>query len=438
MAIPRGYDPVTLNHWLWFKYRCHEGSPTDFQKLFEDIIKRAKPEFMQIRPYGNIGDRKCDGLFRADGTVFQVYSPDELKMQEVIDKIDEDLDGAAAFWKDELKKWIFVYNVRRGLAPDIPGCLTKKANQYPNIEIDHLSSDNLWEIARALTLQQRTEILGAPPGYEHLFFSRSATTEEIREALEKGWFAIIHDIMTPINLQSVVEAIAPDAPFGSPIWIRPAIILEETPWNEAALFQQQAVRDAIAKSRDVLPRFAIFSLSPIPLCIHLGYVLSDRVETIYFQFNRDQKNWLWSEDLIEEDLKFTVQGMPEAPLTGEQEVILRISLSANIRKEDTIAVCGDIPTQLDITVPTPSVMWLRGKAQLSALGKLFRETLASLMQLIPDCTRVHLFYAGPTGGAIIIGQQINPRMNPPINLYQFDFQNKPRFRHALTLEASNS
>jgi len=62
IAVPTAYDPVTLVHWLWWKLRCHEGSAEDFQKLFENVVKRAQPEFMQIRPYGNIGDRKCDGL----------------------------------------------------------------------------------------------------------------------------------------------------------------------------------------------------------------------------------------------------------------------------------------------------------------------------------------------------------------------------------------
>ncbi len=100
---PSGYDPITLNHWLWYKYQCHERSPTDFQRLFEEIIKRARPEFIQIRPYGNIGDRKCDGLFHADGTVFQVYSPDDLKQAELQKKIKEDCDGAVKHWKKRSK-----------------------------------------------------------------------------------------------------------------------------------------------------------------------------------------------------------------------------------------------------------------------------------------------------------------------------------------------
>ena len=156
------YDPTTYIQSLQFKLRCYEASGDDFQRLFEEIVKRARPEFMQIRPYGNIGDRKCDGLLDAGGTIFQVYSPNELKQAQLKKKINEDLDGAVKHWGDTLKKWVFVYNARGGLAPDIPKILQQKQKQYPNIEIDHWSNHYLWEMARGLSLQQRVEILGAP------------------------------------------------------------------------------------------------------------------------------------------------------------------------------------------------------------------------------------------------------------------------------------
>ena len=157
-----GFDPTTYIQSLQFKLRCYEASGEDFQRLFEDIIKRVRPEFMQIRPYGNIGDRKCDGLLYADGTIFQVYSPDALKQAQLKKKINEDLDGAVKHWGNTLKKWVFVYNVRQGLAPDLPKILQQKQKQYPNIEIDHWSNHYLWEMARGLSLQQRAEVLGAP------------------------------------------------------------------------------------------------------------------------------------------------------------------------------------------------------------------------------------------------------------------------------------
>lgn len=157
------YDPITRDHWREFEIRRLKGDGNDFQKLFEDIMVRYKPGFMRVRPYGNIGDRKCDGLFRDDSIFFQVYSPDELEQAKIQKKIDEDLEGAVEHWGAAIQEWIFVYNVKQGLPPDIPQTLQKKKIQYPNIEISHLSNDDLWEIARGLDLQKRSEILGISP-----------------------------------------------------------------------------------------------------------------------------------------------------------------------------------------------------------------------------------------------------------------------------------
>lgn len=157
------YDPITYHHWQEFEIRRLKRSSEDFQQLFEDIMVRARPGFIRVRPYGNIGDRKCDGLFRADSIFFQVYSPDELEQAKVQKKIEEDLDGAVVHWGDALKTWIFVYNVRRGVPPDILRTLQEKQKHYPNIKIEHLSNDDLWEITRGLSVEQRNEILGLPP-----------------------------------------------------------------------------------------------------------------------------------------------------------------------------------------------------------------------------------------------------------------------------------
>jgi hypothetical protein len=40
----------------------------------------------------------------------------------------------------------------------------------------------------------------------------------------------------------------------------------------------------------------------------------------------------------------------------------------------------------------------------------------------------------PPGAAVVFGQQINPRMNPPVELYQYSRQSAPRYRHALSLQ----
>jgi len=434
MTMPDRYDPVTLNHWLWFKYQCHEGSAEEFQRLFENIIKRTKADFMQIRPYGKIGDRKCDGLLYANSTIFQVYSPDELKQAEVQKKIDEDLDGAVRHWGDTLKKWVFVYNVRRGLPPDIPKTLQQKQKQYPNIVIEHLSSDGLWEMARELNLQQRAEVLGTPSGYEHLFLNSQVTSEEVGNSLDKAWFVLVQDTLSPISIQAIVDTLQPDLPFGAPIFIRPTVA--EFPWTEAAKYQQQVVSEAIARSRDLsLPRFAVFSLAQIPLVVHLGFLLSDRVEVRYFQFDRDRRSWRWTEiEPVEADCNIQVSGLPKQVIEDEAEVLIRVSLSATIAKRDTDDVVLNASVEIDIFVDDTDVMWLKSPNQLIRLGQVFRQVLTVIRNKVPECPRIHLFYAGPTGGCVVIGQQINPRMNPPVEVYEYSQQRIPRYQRALTLE----
>jgi len=68
------------------------------------------------------------------------------------------------------------------------------------------------------------------------------------------------------------------------------------------------------------------------------------------------------------------------------------------------------------------------------LGQVFRQVLTVIRNKVPKCPRIHLFYAGPTGGCVVIGQQINPRMNPPVEVYEYSRQSIPRYQRALTLE----
>lgn len=431
-TVPNGYDPVTLFHWLWWKLNCLEGSPQEFQSLFERVATRLRGDFMKVRPYGKLGDRKCDGLYWGDGTVFQVYSPDELKQSQTVSKIEEDLSGAVAEWGQQLKKWVFVYNTRRGIRPDIPQILNAQNKKYPHISIEPLSSDALWELIRDLSLQQRTEILGAPPGYEHMFLLPGAVPEEIQIRLLKGRFVIVQDVLSPINVQDIVKALEPDKPFGPPFHVHPPSVQES--WHLAVEYQQKTVEEALQKSRHLLARFAVFSLAPIPLAVHLGYLFSDRVEVKPFQYDRDHKTWRWDEHRTAYDMNFRIEGFPTTPLDDQVDIIVRVSLSARILPSDSVEVAASCPVQIDLFVDNPDVTWLCHENQLTALAGVFRDILRDMNRLVPHCRQIHLFYAGPTGGAIVIGQAINPRMYPPVNLYEYDRKKIPRYEHVLTLK----
>jgi hypothetical protein len=206
-----------------------------------------------------------------------------------------------------------------------------------------------------------------------------------------------------------------------------------------AVWQRQVVEGAIANAGHHLPRFAVFSLAPIPLAIQLGFLLSDRVEVRCFQFDRDRRSWTWRPAQVAcARSRLRVAGIPADTIPGPCEVVVRISLSASVLPEDTRLICPSGAIEIDISAQRPNVTWLKTPAQLSTLGTRFREVLAAVRRTVPGCTALHLFYAGPTGGAVVLGQQINPRMDPPVVLYQYSRQKTVRHQPVLTLADCSS
>jgi hypothetical protein len=69
-----------------------------FETLFARIMAHGFPgDFETVRPYGSKGDLKCDGFRASDGTVFQSYAPDTMKLEALLAKIEEDFSGVLAF-----------------------------------------------------------------------------------------------------------------------------------------------------------------------------------------------------------------------------------------------------------------------------------------------------------------------------------------------------
>jgi hypothetical protein len=194
------------------------------------------------------------------------------------------------------------------------------------------------------------------------------------------------------------------------------------------------VREVMEKGRELVPRFSVFSLAPIPLAVHLGFLLSDRVEVNYFQFHRDERTWKWpTGEPAEVDTGIIVSGLPTSVNNDPVEVSLSIGLSAPVAEIDVQEAVPNSALHMAISVAEPDVMWLRSPIQLQKLTQVLRQTLTAIRTKVPRCTGIHVFYAGPTGGAIVLGQTVNPRMNPPVHLYQYSQQTSPRYQRALTL-----
>lgn len=91
------------------KIRKLEGNA--FEDFFTQIMNYADPEFEQIKPWGNIGDRKNDGFNRSKGIYYQVYAPENIanNYPETVAKIETDFKGLLAIWQP-INEFYFVVN----------------------------------------------------------------------------------------------------------------------------------------------------------------------------------------------------------------------------------------------------------------------------------------------------------------------------------------
>lgn len=93
---------------------------TEFQNFFASIMERGYPtDFQKVKPYGNHGDRKCDGYHGSLKRVYQVYAPEKMQVAETNSKVEEDFLGAVQHWKKKMSTWVFVHNQWRGVPADV-------------------------------------------------------------------------------------------------------------------------------------------------------------------------------------------------------------------------------------------------------------------------------------------------------------------------------
>jgi hypothetical protein len=203
--------------------------------------------------------------------------------------------------------------------------------------------------------------------------------------------------------------------------------VERDGWRAAAAAHARSVESLVAGTPPDQRRFAIFSLGRIPLAVQLGYVLNDRARVQLYQYDRDRATWHWPAANAPSGLTLR-ESTPRR--STNPAASLRVSLSAPVSRDLVPPAALD----LEIATPAPSVRWLRAAEQLTELARLYETALAGLRAR--GCTRVHLYYAGPAAGAIAFGRAYNPRMNPPLELYEYRHDATPRYEPVFTLNGS--
>ena len=189
------------------------------------------------------------------------------------------------------------------------------------------------------------------------------------------------------------------------------------------------IDDGIA--REAITRLAVFAMTRIPLLVHLGAKLDDKVPTIIFQRHRvdDSNPWRWPADPPPPPL-FETRVLQHG--SDSRHVALTINLSGTVRPEELPATIDETYTiyALGPVAPDePGPSLISSPAALANFEATIRRFLARVEADHGKIDQISLFPAAPLSAAITVGRVLMPNVSPAWTI--FDRDEHGQFFHAL-------
>ncbi|WP_298307333.1 ABC-three component system protein [uncultured Erythrobacter sp.] len=147
-----------------FRIAFLENKGASFETMFSRIMAHAHPgDFEPVRPYGKLGDLKCDGYRASDKTVFQCYGPSTHTLDKLLAKMRRDFTGAVEHWGPRMERWSLVHNADDGLPAPATQLLADFRRDHPTLDLGQMAWAELFDIVMGLTILQLEDLFGSVP-----------------------------------------------------------------------------------------------------------------------------------------------------------------------------------------------------------------------------------------------------------------------------------
>lgn len=174
----------------------------------------------------------------------------------------------------------------------------------------------------------------------------------------------------------------------------------------------------------------LFPLSPIPLLVHLGFLLTDTIPISVYQYDRQKLVWVTNSEDNSIENRLNLQD--HIVNNNEKDLVITVQVSGSIKADDIDDVITAPYDLLEVTISDPGVKRILYSEDVKKVQSFIKEKAEMLIQQ-NRYERIHLFYAGPAGLAIEIGRGINPRMWSEVYLYQYNFRESPKYALAFSI-----
>jgi hypothetical protein len=136
-----------------------------FQELFCSVMTKVHgSDFVRTRPFGQLGDKGCDGFLQSSGRVYQCYGAlgggGEGKVAYLISKMDEDYEKAKKKLAEIMKEWHMAHNFVGGLPIEAVAKMEELRGNNTNHKFGFISMEGLEQLIFALDTDSIEDMLG--------------------------------------------------------------------------------------------------------------------------------------------------------------------------------------------------------------------------------------------------------------------------------------
>ncbi|MEO8217973.1 MAG: SAVED domain-containing protein [Acidobacteriota bacterium] len=163
---------------------------------------------------------------------------------------------------------------------------------------------------------------------------------------------------------------------------------------------------------------SVFALGPMPLLMHLGNRLSDKIDADLYQRHRQPESWTWKTK--GDAALYTSRRLVEGVDPVKVALVLSLSGAIPISSVSAQLSAGFSIYELTLDGAVPNPNFLRRRDDL----RLFEQTFQQLLRVIAKdhvgLTEIHLFPAVPAPAAVACGRSLFHKVDPTLVVYDFN------------------
>lgn len=175
---------------IMFKNIVFESDGQKYEDLFSKVMSKSNKNFLLVKPYGNIGDKKNDGFDKTKGVYYQVFAPEEIEkkksISDAVKKLENDFEGLKKHWDGicPIQEFYYVVNDKyKGIPAPIHEKIIELNIKYNKTKCDVFPVNKLEDIFINLSPDDIVDVINFDPNPNVDILDYSVLTEAIRYIL---------------------------------------------------------------------------------------------------------------------------------------------------------------------------------------------------------------------------------------------------------------